>query len=114
MKNLTRGPILENAGPKYGFGFPGVSGPPGASLRFSGTDGAALGAIKPGTTGSAQNETIHMKSLLRGPKQENAGPQFGFGPPDVSGPSGASLCFSKSKGAAWAFIERKGQTERTK
>ena len=74
MKSLTRGPNLENAGPKYGFGFPDVSGPPGASLRLPATDRAAWGAIKPGTTGRAQNGTIDMKRLMRGPKPENAGP----------------------------------------
>ena len=114
MKSLTRGPNLENAGPKYGFGFPDVSGPPGASLRLFGTDGAALEAIRPGTTGRAQNGTIHMKSLVRGPKPQNAGPNFGFGPPIVSGPPGAPLCFSEAEGAPSEFKQGRDRTERTK
>ena len=114
MKSLTRGPNLENAGPKYGFGFLDVFGPPASSLRLSGADGAAWVAMRPGTTGRAQNDTIDMKSLMRGPKPKYAGPQFGFRLPTVSGPLGASLCFSKAEGAAWAFIEGRDRTERTK
>ena len=114
MKSLTRGPNLENAGPKYGFLFPDASGPPGTSVRLCGTDVAAWVVIRPGTTQRAQNDTIHMKSLMRGPKPDNAGPQFGFGPPTVYGPPGVSLCFFKAEEAATAFIEGRERTERTK